>query len=107
MGVSDTLLKTELIQGSQAFTKSKVNYFYSDAEGDLEAGSPTFQWYRYTTENGNYEAIVGETEDNYTPASPVDTGKLLKVKITPSASTGITAGTAVMSSATIQITSPS
>ena len=82
-----------------------ANYLYFDEEGDAEVtADASYQWYRSNAEDGTYTAISGATTETYIPAA--DSGFFLKVEITPSAATGITSGKAVMSSATIEITSP-
>ena len=79
-----------------------ANYLYSDAEGDSEATSETsFQWYSSNTVDGTYTAIPGETDQEY--ILPNAMGYFLKVEIKPAASTGITEGTAVLSSSTTEI----
>jgi len=93
------------ITGTGGFTNELLtaNYKYYDAEGDIE-DSVSYQWYASDTENGTYTAISGETGKTYTPSDK--SGKYIKVEVTPTAKTGITAGTPVMSSPTVQIQNP-
>lgn len=94
------------ITGTSAYYNEVLtaNYLFYDAEDDTEAASGTsYQWYRSYAEKGTYSSITGATSKTYT--LPNDTGYFLKVEITPAASAGITIGTPVMSSATIQINS--
>jgi len=83
-----------------------ASYVYFDEEGDPEAaGTAAFQWYRGDSPTGTFSAISGATNMTYTTTGS-DDGKYLKVGITLTAETGITAGEEVLSSPTIQFSSP-
>ena len=81
-------------------------YLYFDEDGDPEAaGTAAYQWYRGDSETGSFSPIPGETSQTYmTDLS--DSNKYLKVGITLTAESGITAGEEVLSSPTVQFTSP-
>ncbi|MBI9108705.1 MAG: DUF1573 domain-containing protein [Spirochaetales bacterium] len=78
-----------------------ANYFFSDADGDAEnTAAASFQWYKSAIVDGTYTAIGGATAKTFTPN---ESAIFLKVAVTPVAATGITAGTATLSSATAVI----
>ena len=96
------------ISGNDPYTGEVLtaNYLYYDEEGDPEAdGSAAFQWYRGDTLSGPFSPISGATNQTYTTV-PADDSKYLKVGITLTAETGITAEDEVMSSSTVQFISP-
>lgn len=53
--------------------------------GDLaSAATLAYEWQNSATENGTYTAISGATSATYTPASPGQAGKYIRVKVTAS-----------------------
>ena len=81
-------------------------YLYFDEDGDPEAaGSAVFQWYRGDSETGPFSAISGATSQTYTTGIS-DANRYIKVGITLTAESGITAGEEVLSSPTVRINNP-
>lgn len=67
-----------------------VGYSASDADGDT-LGTPTYQWQESTTgAAGSYTDISGATSATYTPT----VAEYFRVKVTPTATAGISPGTA-------------
>ena len=73
------------------------NYTYSDEDADAE-GTSTYNWYRADDTSGtNQTAISGANATTYVIQS-ADVGKYIRFQVTPVASAGTVAGTAVQSS---------
>jgi len=74
-----------------------VTASYTDVDGDA-AGTPTYQWYRYTDTAGNGKAaIAGATAATYT-FTLSDVGYYIKAGATATATTGTTPGTEQLAS---------
>lgn len=71
----------------------RVQYTFSDADGDAESGS-TFQWYVSTDTLNEQSVISGATDSTFTPTS-AQASKFVKVEVTPN--DGIELGTSVSS----------
>lgn len=77
-------------------------YTYNDADSDTESGT-SFRWLKSSTESGTYSAISGATSQSYTVQSS-DADYYLKFEVTPKAASGVSPGTAVLSSASSKVT---
>jgi len=79
-----------------------ASYFYIDFNNDPE-GTSTYRWLNSDTPDGTFTEIAGATALSYT-LTATDIGKYVKFEVTPVASSGTpSAGTAVLSSSTLQI----
>jgi hypothetical protein len=76
-------------------------YVFADPNGDTE-GTSLYRWLRSDTANGTFVAISGATGATYILVS-ADLNKYLKFEVTPVSTVSPTTGTAVLSSATGQI----
>ena len=72
------------------------HYTYSDVNGDLE-GESIYKWYRADNASGlNKTEVIGASAKTYVLTS-ADEGKYIGFEVTPVALSGITQGTAVLS----------
>lgn len=68
-----------------------LEYTYSDAEGDADAGPVEIRWMSSDKADGNYQVIAAADKRQYL-ITKADSGKFIKAAFKPSASKGTTPG---------------
>lgn len=93
VAISGSASQGEIITGT---------YRFDDVNANIETTS-LYRWLRSDTAGGTYSAIPGATSINYT-ITPNDLNKYLKFEVTPVSNVIPTTGSAVLSSASAQVT---
>jgi hypothetical protein len=83
---------TSVTNTVSTFTATVNASNYNDSENDVDAGTPIYQWYRYSDNNGAGEtAIAGANTATYTLTAN-DGGKYIRAGVQAVAKTGTTSG---------------